>query len=278
MSTTKKYLCEMPTRKAWQGMMNRCYTVTNKDYPAVGGKGIKVCDRWFNNYANFVEDMGEKPDNTIFTRFDENGDFTPDNCYWQEKVHSRTNPLYSIWKGIKRRCGLTGRINATPRAAMYIARGVTMDPDWEESFATFTKDVGERPTPKHQLDRIDNELGYIPGNVRWALPKENANNRCDNVVIEMDGERKTMSQWAEFYGLNIRTVNTRFYKVFMPVDAKYNTHKKCEQINPATGAVVGVYDSLKDAAEKTGILRGTIAKCISGGNATAGGFAWRYRT
>ena len=71
MVTTKPnsaYPSQSPTRKAWQGMMNRCYTPTNKDYPNVGGKGITVCPEW-HTYENFVKDMGEKPGDTILRRY-----------------------------------------------------------------------------------------------------------------------------------------------------------------------------------------------------------------
>lgn len=272
-----KFPSEQPTRKAWQGMMNRAYTITNKDYPSVGGKGIKVCDRWFNNYENFLSDMGEKPTDSIFKRHDEGSDFSPENCYWQPKVNSRTNPLYSIWKGVKRRCGLIGRSETNTNGAMYTARGVKMDPDWEDSFATFAAYVGERPSGTHQLDRIDNNSGYYPGNVRWATPKENANNRCDNVYIEIDGQRKTLSQWAVIHGLSRSTVGGRFTQLFWPIDTKYHNRYDCEQVNTTTGQVINTFRSAKAASEATGILRGTIAKCLSGGNATAGGFAWRYK-
>lgn len=260
---------QTPTRKAWQGMMNRCYTQTNKDWPSVGGKGIEVCQEW-HSYETFLSDMGEKPSDSTLARHDPAKDFDPSNCYWKPKVNSRSNNLYSIWKGAKRRCGLIGNAR---HAESYKRRGITMDPDWAADFHVFAKAVGERPSEKHQLDRIDNNLGYIPGNVRWVLPKENANNRSNNIYIEMDGEKRTLQEWADLYNIPTSTIHARWAALFA---TPKRLSRKCEQVCLETGKIVAVHDDVKAAAEATGIKRGTIAKCLSGGNASAGGFAWRY--
>jgi len=264
-----RFPSQAPTRKAWQGMMNRCYTATNKDYPSIGGKGIKVCEEW-KTYETFLADMKEKPDNSQLARHDKNKDFTPDNCYWMPKVNSRSNNLYSIWKGVRRRCGLIGK---TRHAETYQMRGITIDQDWASDFHAFAVGVGERPSKDHQLDRVDNDLGYVPGNVRWVLPKQNANNRSNNIYIEMNGERRTLQEWAEEYEIKIPTIHQRWAKLFAPAK---RVRLPCQQICPNTGAVLATYSSIKDAVTATGLKYGTVAKCLSGGNATAGGFVWRY--
>lgn len=267
-----KFPSQTPTRKAWQGMMNRCYTPTNKDYPLCGGAGVVVHKGW-HKYENFLTDMGEKPEGTTLARYVCNGDFTPDNTYWRPKVYARTNRLYGIWKGVRRRCGLLGH---RAGAGDYIARGVVMDPDWANSFSDFAAAVGEPPSSKHQLDRIDNDVGYVPGNIRWATPEENGNNRSDNVVIEMYGKRQTLQQWCDEFGVPRGTVSARWRVLFAPSKTNGVHGIRCEQINAATGEVIAIYENSKAAWLATGIRRGTIQKCLSGGNATAGGFAWRY--
>lgn len=266
-----RFPSKKPTYKAWQGMMNRCYTQTNKDYPRVGGKGIKVCERW-HSYENFLEDMGEKPDQSQLARTSVDMDFTPDNTYWRPLVYVQRNRLYTIWKSMRRRCGVTG--NRASERKHYADEGITVCPDWAESFLAFAEAVGEPPTREHTLDRIDNDKGYWPGNVRWATLKEQANNTSSNVFIEMNGERRTLQQWCELYGVDRQTVSSRWRNLFKPSSDKRN--RACEQVDMRTGEVLKRYNTAKEAANATGIKYAALSKCLSGGNSSAGGFKWRY--
>ena len=76
-------------------------------------------------------------------------------------------PTYNAWLGMKARC-------TNPNCKDYHnygGRGITVHPTWVNSFSTFLTDVGERPSKEFSLDRIDNNKGYEPGNVRWATKK-----------------------------------------------------------------------------------------------------------
>ena len=81
--------------------------------------------------------------------------------------------LYQIWLGIRRRC-LARTHPAYPR---YGGRGIGIAAVWRDDFERFAKEVGQRPSPEHSLDRIDNDGDYAPGNVRWATPQQQADNR-----------------------------------------------------------------------------------------------------
>lgn len=60
---------------------------------------------------------------------------------------------------------------------------IVLDPFGDGGFERFLNHIGRRPSGIHSLDRIDNDSGYFPGNVRWATPKEQANNRRSSAQI-----------------------------------------------------------------------------------------------
>lgn len=84
-----------PLYSTWGGMIQRCYYKDNKHYKDYGGRGIKVCDRWLNSFALFVEDMGEKPYNYTLDRIDVDGNYEPSNCRWTDMYTQALNRRYT---------------------------------------------------------------------------------------------------------------------------------------------------------------------------------------
>lgn len=80
---------------------------------------------------------------------------------------------------------------------------------WKD-YSLFVLDMGERPSINHTLDRINNDRGYEPGNVRWATAKEQNRNKTNNHIVDINGEKKTISEWAELFGVSPAAV--RSYK------------------------------------------------------------------
>lgn len=115
-----------------------------------------------------------------------------------------TTKVYMTWLSLRDRC-TNPNCAAYPR---YGGRGITVCRRWN-SFENFYADVGEPPTPKHTLDRINNNKGYTPSNVRWATRKEQANNRNRNVWVKYEGKRMTWAQWAEHLGISYTCLMTR---------------------------------------------------------------------
>lgn len=78
------------TYKTWVSMKSRCSDPNATGYKYWGGKGIKVCPRW-SIFANFLEDMGERPAGMTLDRINCAGDYEPQNCRWASKTEQRRN-------------------------------------------------------------------------------------------------------------------------------------------------------------------------------------------
>jgi hypothetical protein len=124
------------------------------------------------------------------------------------KHRAHNTPEYFRWLNMKARCNNPNN----PAYANYGGRGISVCARWDKSFDAFMSDVGERPTPEHSLDRIDNDGNYEPNNVRWATSQEQANNRRNNMKVEFNGETKTIAEWARVAGITPEGVAYRHKK------------------------------------------------------------------
>jgi transposase len=73
-------------------MKYRCHDIKDDNYHKYGARGIKVCDRWLEDFWNFSNDMGEKPTKLhTVDRIDNDGNYEPDNCRWATKKEQSRN-------------------------------------------------------------------------------------------------------------------------------------------------------------------------------------------
>lgn len=119
--------------------------------------------------------------------------------------HMSTHPAYSSWKAMRARC-------ENPLAAgfeLYGGRGVKICDRWQD-FDAFWLDMSKGWRPKLSLDRFPDKNGdYEPGNVRWASPKQQADNRRNNRMIETPDGLMNVGQAAARYGIGRNTITAR---------------------------------------------------------------------
>lgn len=113
-------------------------------------------------------------------------------------------PIYKVWASMIARC-----TNSTlPEYHNYGGRGITVCERWLR-FENFIADMGQRPSDKHSIDRINNDGNYEPTNCRWATKKQQCNNTRRNRIIVFNGEARTIAQWSELLGIRYHTIRGR---------------------------------------------------------------------
>ncbi len=154
--------------------------------------------------------------------------------------------IYKIWQGMKYRC----RPGLNPVNRSYIERGIKVCDRWEDKengFMNFLSDMGLRPSDKHSIDRINNDLGYFPENCKWSTDAEQMSNRSITVKLSHNGETKCVSEWARDTGISTSTLFGRVYQGWD--DEKILTtppkDKNRKIIDRKTGCI---YPSIKAAA------------------------------
>jgi hypothetical protein len=120
------------------------------------------------------------------------------------KLPYRGTTLYKIWHGMRQRCGNPN----SPGYARYGGRGIRVCEEWENDFEAFVAYVGERPAGK-TLDRIDNNRGYEPGNVRWATRFQQQENRHCARLYTYRGETKNLNSWSRVVGISWAVLDQR---------------------------------------------------------------------
>ena len=104
------------------------------------------------------------------------------------------NRLYNIWAKMIERC-----YNKTRKAYKnYGGRGIKVSKSWKRDYRTFKKWAKENEYADNlELDRIDNDKGYVPSNCQWTTVKKNARNKRNNRLITCFGETKCLTAWGE---------------------------------------------------------------------------------
>lgn len=126
---------------------------------------------------------------------------------------------YRTWYGMWHRCSNP----SNPGWKHYGGRGIRVCGRWKK-FETFLSDMGPKPTPKHSIDRIDNNGNYEPSNCRWATSIEQGRNRSNNLLLTYNGQTKTVMEWAESTGMGVQLIKERINRGW-PIDAIFTYPK-----------------------------------------------------
>ena len=194
---------------------------------------------------------------------------------------SRTK-LYYVWAGIKARC--YNRNNKSFHN--YGGRGIVMCDDWKNDFLSFAEWSAKTGySDGLSIDRIDVNGNYCPENCRWLTVAEQSRNRRDNIVIEHNGEKKILADWADELGIN-RMLATQRYddciangKLIVFDELFFRGRLDAKQVNQFSldGAFIKRWPSLAEAG-RNGYDRTGISMCCNGKRKTANGYIWKYES
>ena len=140
----------------------------------------------------------------------------------------------------------------------YGGRGIAVCDRWHD-FDCFVADMGDRPEGC-SLDRINNDMGYSPENCQWSTAKEQANNRRNNTLLEVNGVEKTVSQWAEDLGTSASTIAGRINMGWSVEDAVTVPVSRNKELTFG-----GTTLNLSEWAKETGIAYTTIVSRFNRG-------------
>lgn len=114
--------------------------------------------------------------------------------------------LYQTYRHLINRCYCEKDINYKN----YGGRGITVCQEWQNDFMNFYNwAMTNGYTDKLTIDRIDVNGNYCPKNCRWVNMKTQQNNRSNNRILEYKGQKKTITEWANYCGLSYRNLYYR---------------------------------------------------------------------
>ena len=222
---------------SWCAMKQRCYNKKNPGYADYGGRGIRICQRWRKSFQAFLEDMGKRPLNRSIHRIDNDGNYEPGNCRWATALQQSKSKRH-------RKCIFFATLNGKTQSLIDWAKETGIkypilharirELGWDDATAltaapgTFRRKGKVSLTFRNETKTL-REWGHqlnVPFEVlrqRYSLHKDDWSAEriltqpigCTtkkNRLLELNGEKKTLQQWADHIGLKYGTLVIRLYK------------------------------------------------------------------
>ncbi|WP_157968862.1 hypothetical protein [Tropicimonas sp. IMCC34011] len=158
-----------PEYKAWRSMKQRCRNPRAHNYEAYGGRGIDVCDRWFDSFEAFLDDIGAKPTaEHSLDRIDNDGNYEPGNVRWATAKAQAWNRRNTTKIGNKVIAEIAHKARMSPATL-----AVRLKAGWSMKDAT-TRPVEDR-RPKHRVFGEDLTAAQIAE--KYDVPRQRLNYR-----------------------------------------------------------------------------------------------------
>lgn len=195
--------------------------------------------------------------------------------------------IYRIWGRMKARC-----YNPNEKSFKnYGGRGITICDEWLNDFSSFYNwSMQNGYSDSLEIDRINNDLGYSPSNCRWITHQEQQYNKRTNRLVTYNDETKPLKSWTEELGLDYHRVNLRLLNGWDVEDAFWSSsdehfkkihgnahHMKAVIQYDLEMNLIGIYDSIKQAAQATNIDQRGISRCCHEKQKQCKNFIWKFK-
>jgi hypothetical protein len=241
--------------KIYKGMIQRCENPRNPNYKDYGRRGIFICSRWRESFETFLADVGLAPStrHTIDRFPDPDGPYSPDNTRWatpKEQANNRRRCIVLEYAGERHTVAEWAEIKGVSWAVLH----ERLDRGWSvaEAIDTPLRTLNDKRRPRksglileHKGERLSiaqwaRRIGINVSTLKtrlhrdgWSVaetldtplhtPKDKRRSRKTALVIEYNGERLTIAQWATKMGLNAGALRTRLNRDGWSVADALNT-------------------------------------------------------